>query len=98
MLTKYQPVRAEEILSPSHLENLSPAAIRLYAAAWNKMSFRQVTQIWMDDTEASIRSRVPLEVLRSAQSELARSGLLLLISGETKTWYEFIEDPDTNKI
>jgi hypothetical protein len=85
---------AEEILSEFHIEMLSLNAVKMYVAIWNYMASRNVTCVSMDDAEASRRSRVLLQHITAAQSELASANLMLLIPGERQTRYTFVADPD----
>jgi hypothetical protein len=81
-------------LSEFHLEMLSANAAKLYEAVWSRMASKNVSEIWMDDTEASRRSRVALQFIGAAQSELARSGLFAMTPGLRQVKYEFVSDPD----
>ena len=82
-------------LSEFHLEMLSPNAAKLYQAIWLRMSSRNATTIMLDDAEASRRSRVLMQHIPAAQSELAKAGLFIMVPGINMTRYEFVSDPET---
>jgi hypothetical protein len=94
MADEVKQITIEDILSDYHREILSPPAVKLYAAVWFRMGNRGVTEISMSDEEISVRARVPLSVIPNVQGELARVGLLQIISNGNETKYKFISDPD----
>jgi hypothetical protein len=85
-------VSVDELLSPWHKEILSTNAQKLYCAVWSVMKDRNTQSTWMDDAQASRRSRVLIQHIPGAQSELVRSGLMHLEPGENQTKYEFVAD------
>lgn len=85
-------VNVDELLSPWHREILSTEAQKLYCAVWGVMKDRNAQSTWMDDAQASRRSRVLIQYIPGAQSELVRAGLMHLKPGENQTKYEFVAD------
>jgi hypothetical protein len=85
-------LKARDILSPDVCAKLTPEARGLYAAVWNRLTLKKLTSLWMHDDEAARRSLMIANRLPSAQSELSRFGLLVLIPGEIQTRYEFPTD------
>jgi hypothetical protein len=94
MADEVKQITIEDILSDYHREILSPPAVKLYAAVWFRMGNRGVTEISMSDEEISVRARVPLSGISKVQGELARAGLLQIVSNGNETKYRFISDPD----
>jgi hypothetical protein len=85
-------VSVDELLSPWHKEILSTNAQKLYCAVWSVMKDRNAQSTWMDDAQASRRSRVLIQHIPGAQSELVRAGLMHLEPGENQTKYEFVAE------
>jgi hypothetical protein len=84
---KYRAIMPHEILSQEQLATLSSAAIRLYGTVWNRLKSSNSISMWMYDEDLANRSRMPLSLLKSAQSELSQSGLLVLIPGAVQVKY-----------
>jgi hypothetical protein len=82
-----------EILGEFYCAVLSQPAQKLYCAIWHMMATKQATELWLPDAEASTRSRVLIQHIPAAQSELANGGLMLLVPGVTQVHYRFVEDP-----
>lgn len=94
MNCEYKQVAPEEILSEFHLARLSPNAVKVYSAIWNRMAYKGVDQLWLDDADLSIRARISIQLIPAIQTKLARSGLMRLVPGTSKVLYEFVENPD----
>jgi hypothetical protein len=76
-----------EYLNEGHIETLSPNAQKVYCAVAYLLKDRNATEIWLDDAQVSRRARVLIQFIGSAQSELARAGLLHLVPGDNQTKY-----------
>jgi hypothetical protein len=87
-------VSVDDILSPWHKEILTPNAVKFYEAAWHRMRIKGQTKIWMDDAEASRRSRILIKFIPTARAELINAGLLRCWQGAQQWQYEYIEQSD----
>ena len=93
MNSEYKQVAPKEILSEFNLARMSPNAVKVYTAIWNRMAYKGVAQLWLDDADLSIRARISIQLIPAIQTKLVRSGLMRLVSGTSKVLYEFVEDP-----
>jgi hypothetical protein len=84
----------EEVLSPRHLETLSPNAVRLYGSVWSRMKHKNDTVAWFNDTEASIKARIAIGFIPAARAELVNAGLLEVWAGTEQWKYSYVEQPD----
>jgi hypothetical protein len=90
-------VKVEDVISEFHREILTPNAIRLYEACWHRMRVKGQTQVWMDDPEASIRSRTLIGFIPAARCELINAGLLECWQGTQQWKYTYIEQTEPNE-
>jgi hypothetical protein len=67
--------------------SLSENARQLYQTITDYMKHKNVKDVWIDDNKASRSTRLTLPKLAFAQSELNRSGLLVLVPGLAQTRY-----------
>ena len=66
---------------------LSENARKLYENVKAYLAYKNTKGTWLDDNKVSRSSRLTLPKLHFAQSELSRSGLMILIPGESQTQY-----------
>jgi hypothetical protein len=92
--TPSQRAAIDEHLSESHQEMLSLPAQIVYCTVLQLLKYRNAQSIWMNDAEISRRSRVLIQFIPGAQTELARAGLLFLTPGEKQVRYELITEND----
>src|ERR1700731_3058032 len=89
--TPNRPVaNTAEILSAWNREILSANAVKLYEAVWHRMRIKKVAQVWMDDVEASMRSRTQIQFIPAARAELVNTGLLECRQGSREWSYIYI--------
>jgi hypothetical protein len=94
-----QPVvDPEQILSAWHREILTPNAVKLYEACWHRMNNAGKTQVWMDDEEASRRSRILIRNVPNARAELTNVGLLECWQGSRQWSYAYVEPDDASVV
>ena len=91
-------VDVNEILSPWHREILSQHAVKLYEACWHRMKNSGKTQVWMDDEEASRRSRILIRNVPDARAELINVGLLECWHGSRQWSYGYVEPDDASVV
>jgi hypothetical protein len=72
------------------VSQLSENGQKVYRAIMQALTHRNVKSIWMADREISRRSRVFIQNISAAQSELQRAGLLHLEPGLKHVRYEFL--------
>ena len=94
-ITTVKPaISIDQILNPWTREILSPQAVKLYEAVWHRMRLRKVSSVWMDDAEASVRSRMRIELIPNARAQLLNMGLLTCKEGSKQWLYTYIEQPE----
>lgn len=71
---------------------LSPNATTLYQNILGYLKFKNSKGEWISDNRTSKGTRLTLPKLAFAQSELSRSGLLVLIPGTGQTRYELPDE------
>jgi hypothetical protein len=71
-------------------------AQKVFCAVAHLLKDRKQTYIWLDDAQVSRRSRVLIQFIPGAQSEIARAALMHLEPGLNSVKYELItEDEDS---
>jgi hypothetical protein len=95
----FEPVDPNEILSAWHREILSSNAVKLYEACWYRMkNSGGKTSVWMDDEEASRRSRILIRNVPNARAELINVGLLECWQGSSQWSYGYVEPDDASVV
>jgi hypothetical protein len=94
MNTEQPTIEISEILNNWHREILSGHAQKLYEAVWHQMRIKGATTIWLGDAEASRRSRMLIQHIPAARTELIDIGLLQCWQGNRQWSYEYIEQTD----
>jgi hypothetical protein len=77
---------------------LSQNALTLFTTIKNYMAHRNLTSIWAYDNQISRSTRLTLPKLHFAQSELSRSGLMILTPGTAQTRYELPDETEAEQI
>jgi hypothetical protein len=83
-------INIDQILSPSQQAILSYDAQRLYEAVWHQMRIKCATTIWLNDIEASRRSRTIIQHIPTARVELMDRGLLECKQGLRQWSYTYV--------
>jgi hypothetical protein len=77
---------------------LSAKAQKLYQTVIDYLRYKHITSAWIDDNKMSRSSRLTLPKLAFAQSELARSGVLVLTPGTAQTRYELPDEAEAESL
>jgi hypothetical protein len=77
---------------------LSENAQKLYTTVLSYLKYKNSRGLWIDDNKASKSSRLTLPKLAFAQSELSRSGLMILVPGESQTRYELPDEAEAEQL
>jgi hypothetical protein len=77
---------------------LSENAQKLYKAVTDYLRYKNVKDSWIDDNWVSRSSRLTLPKLSFAQSELSRTGLLVLAPGTGQTRYILPDDNEAEQL
>jgi hypothetical protein len=80
-----------EILPSIIYRTLSKDAQRIFAGVWNRLNNSSVDNIWISNENICRKTRLPLEKLDSALSELSRAGLLEIVPGLVQNRYKILD-------
>jgi len=87
-------VDVSEYLNEFYQQMLSQPAQKVYCAVAHLLKDRKQTSIWLDDAQVSRRSRVLIQYIPGAQSEIARAGLMHLEPGLNAVKYELVTEDE----
>jgi hypothetical protein len=85
----------DKILSEFYRSTLSKDAQRVYTSVWFKAAFADVRVRSVTDEKLSVNSRVPIERIPAAQTELEAAGLMRITRYRFNAVYEIL---DTNAV
>jgi replication initiation and membrane attachment protein DnaB len=91
--TKPRFMKTKELLPEFYLTYLSPNAQRIYGTIWNRLNNYASDQIWLENSYLIERTRIRVEQLDPALSELSGLRLLEIVPGKIQNRYK-ITDPD----
>ena len=91
--TKPRFMKTAEILPEFYLSYLSPNAQRVYSTIWNRLNNYASDQIWLENSYLIERTRIRVEQLEPALSELSGLRLLEIVPGLIQNRYKIL-DPD----